>query len=46
MTITFVAFVITVLASLCVGFLMLKRSSRNEAWLLKIESQRRNPPES
>lgn len=45
MTITLVAFIITVLASLSVGFLLLKRSSRNEAWLLKIESQRRTPPE-
>ncbi len=45
MTITFAAFILTVLASLSIGFLMLKRSSRNGAWLLKIESERRHPPE-
>jgi len=44
MTITLAAFIITVLASLSVGVLMLKRSSRNDSWLLKIESERRNPP--
>lgn len=44
MTITFAAFILTVLVTLSVGFLMLKRSSRNDAWLLKIESERRNPP--
>lgn len=45
MTITFAAFILTVLASFSIGFLMLKRSSRKDAWLLKIESERRHPPE-
>lgn len=45
MSITFAAFVITILASLSVGLVMLRRSSRNQAWLLKIEAQRRIRPE-
>ncbi|MEJ2078625.1 MAG: hypothetical protein P8020_00915 [Acidobacteriota bacterium] len=45
MTTTVAAFIVTVLGSLSIGLLMLRRSSRNEAWLLKIESQRRTPPE-